>query len=40
MKLITELKRERIVAIVRGITREQADFIGEGLTQGESASWK
>lgn len=34
MKLITELKRERIVAIVRGITREQADFIGEGLTQG------
>lgn len=34
MKLTTELKRERIVAIVRGITREQADFVGEGLAQG------
>ena len=34
MKLTAELKREKIVAIVRGITREQADFVGEGLTQG------
>ncbi|WP_339219890.1 bifunctional 4-hydroxy-2-oxoglutarate aldolase/2-dehydro-3-deoxy-phosphogluconate aldolase [Paenibacillus sp. FSL W7-1332] len=34
MKLTPELKREKIVAIVRGITREQADFVGEGLTQG------
>lgn len=34
MKLTTELKREKIVAIVRGISREQADFVGEGLAQG------
>ncbi|MGG3283669.1 bifunctional 4-hydroxy-2-oxoglutarate aldolase/2-dehydro-3-deoxy-phosphogluconate aldolase [Paenibacillus solani] len=34
MKLTTELKHEKIVAIVRGITREQADFVGEGLAQG------
>lgn len=34
MKLTTELKREKIVAIVRGISREQAGFVGEGLAQG------
>jgi len=34
LKLTTELKREKIVAIVRGITKEQADFVGEGLAQG------
>ena len=40
MKLTAELKREKIVAIVRGITREQADFVGEGLTKAEFGSWK
>ncbi|MEC0206100.1 bifunctional 4-hydroxy-2-oxoglutarate aldolase/2-dehydro-3-deoxy-phosphogluconate aldolase [Paenibacillus lautus] len=34
MKLTAELKREKIVAIVRGITKEQAGFVGEGLSQG------
>ncbi|GAB6927251.1 bifunctional 4-hydroxy-2-oxoglutarate aldolase/2-dehydro-3-deoxy-phosphogluconate aldolase [Paenibacillus sp. JCM 10914] len=34
MKLTAELKRERLVAIVRGISREQAGFVGEGLVQG------
>ncbi|MDH6673813.1 2-dehydro-3-deoxyphosphogluconate aldolase/(4S)-4-hydroxy-2-oxoglutarate aldolase [Paenibacillus sp. LBL] len=34
LKLTAELKREKIVAIVRGITREQAGFVGEGLSQG------
>lgn len=34
MQLTDILKREKLVAIVRGITKEQARIIGEGLTRG------
>lgn len=34
MQLTDILKREKLVAIVRGISKEQARIIGEGLTRG------
>lgn len=34
MQLTDILKREKLVAIVRGITKEQARTVGEGLTRG------